>query len=134
MINSISGRICDLKKRECMKKILFACVLMIGTSNVSVADSYLKSLFNDCNNGSMQSCDMGIRKSCVVMSDYYTNDYKVCSIFQLRKGILLYGRGDYTGSHKFVAQSIRHGNIDAQQVMGEICSKQPWVCRGNGLQ
>ncbi len=117
-----------------MRKILFACILMIGTSSVSVADEYLKNLFIDCVNGSMQSCETAIHKSCPVMSKYYTNDRKTCSLFQLKKGILLYGKGDYVGAKKFIEYSMRNGNIDAQKVMGELCSKQPWVCRGSGLQ
>ena len=116
-----------------MKKILFACILMIGTSNVSVADEYLKSIYNECVNGDMNSCDTGIRKSCVILSDYYDKNYKACRIFELEKGINLYQKGDYVGSKEFIERAIHHGSISAQKAMAILCSNQPWVCRGNGL-
>ncbi len=119
-----------------MRKILFACVLLVGISGVSVADEYFPSLYDKCRDGSIDACEKAVRCACwggIVRDDFgqrviCTTNKKICDNVLVMKGALLYDKGDYIGAKESFDFAISRGGIQAQKAMSVLCSKKPWVC------
>ena len=118
-----------------MRKILFACVLLVGTSSAGFADEYLETLHKKCSQGSMKACTEGYQVTCNAAINRARHPEKkvyfgkgLCGTFFLAEGMGLYENGDYMGSRRAFNRAIQEGNAKAQKAMGILCSNQPWVC------
>jgi len=144
-----------------MRKILFACVLLVGTSSAGFADEYMVSLLVDCKkHNSVKACEEGAKLACgygirfgnymtsckddpnkhcftddAPKEIYYINNL-LCGSFRLMVGLNLYDKGDFIGAKKEFEAAINLGEIKAQKAMGMLCSEQSWVCNRSttGLQ